>query len=55
MHDSVVDECTLTEVKSLLSELIDEKKEELQKLTTRLGELKEKSHIIDDKAESNNK
>ncbi len=55
IYNSVVDECTLPEVKSLLSELIDEKKKVVQKLEQKLDELQEKSHIIDDIAESYNK
>ena len=55
IYNSVVDECTLPEVKSLLSELIDEKKKVVQKLEQKMDELQEKSHIIDDIAESYNK
>lgn len=55
IYNSVVDECTLPEVKSLLSELIDEKKKVVQKLEQKLGELQEISHVIDDIAESYNK
>ena len=55
IYTSVVDECTLPEVKSLLSELIDEKKKVVQKLEQKMDELQEKSHIIDDIAESYNK
>ena len=55
IYNSVVDECTLPEVKSLLSELIDEKKKVVQKLEQKMDDLQEKSHIIDDIAESYNK
>ena len=55
IYNSVVDECSLPEAKSLLSELIDEKKKVVQKLEQTLNELQEKSHIIDDIAESYNK
>ncbi len=55
IFNSVVDECSLPEVKSILSELIDEKKKVVQKLEQKLDELQEKSHIIDDIAESYNK
>ena len=55
IYNSVVDECTLPEVKYLLSELIDEKKKVVQKLEQKMDELQEKSHIIDDIAESYNK
>ena len=55
IYKSVVDECSLPEAKSLLSELIDEKKKLVQKLEQTLNELQEKSHIIDDIAESYNK
>jgi hypothetical protein len=47
--------CSLPEAKSLLSELIDEKMKVVQKLEQTLNELQEKSHIIDDIAESYNK
>jgi rubrerythrin len=55
IYNGVVDECSLPEVKSLLSELIDEKKKVVQKLEQKMDELLEKSHIIDDIAESYNK
>lgn len=55
IYNSVVDECTLPEVKFLLSELMEEKKRAIQKLEEKLDELQEKSHIIDDIAESYNK
>ena len=55
IYTSVVDECSLPEAKSLLSELISEKKKVVQKLEQTLNELQEKSHIIDDIAESYNK
>lgn len=55
IYNSVVDECSLPEAKSLLSELMDEKKKVVQKLEQKLNELQEKSHIIDDIAESYNK
>ncbi len=55
LYYSVVDECTLPEVKSLLVELITEKKKVVQKLEQKMDELLEKSHIIDDIAESYNK
>ncbi len=55
IYNSVVDECSLPESKSLLSELINEKKKLVQKLEQTLNELQEKSHIIDDIAESYNK
>lgn len=55
IYAGVVDECSLPEAKSLLSELIDEKKKVVQKLGQALNELQEKSHIIDDIAESYNK
>jgi rubrerythrin len=55
IYNNVVDECTLPEAKSLLSELIDEKRKVVQKLEQKMHELSEKSHIIDDIAESYNK
>ncbi len=55
IYNGVVGECSLPEVKSLLSELIDEKKKVVQKLEEKMDELLEKSHIIDDIAESYNK
>jgi len=55
IYDSVVDECSLPEAKALLFQLIDEKKKVVQKLGEALNELQEKSHIIDDIAESYNK
>ncbi len=55
IYNSVVVECSLPEAKSLLSELIDEKKKVVQKLEQKMDELLEKSHIIDDIAESYNK
>jgi len=55
IYNSVVDECSLPEVKSLLSELINEKRKVVLKLEQALNELQEKSHIIDDIAESYNK
>jgi hypothetical protein len=55
IYNGVVDDCTLPEVRSLLSELITEKKRVIQRLMQRLDELQEKSHIIDDIAESYNK
>jgi rubrerythrin len=55
IYNSVVDECSLPEAKSLLSELMDEKKKVVQKLGQKMDELMEKSHIIDDIAESYNK
>ena len=55
IYNSVVDECSLPEAKSLLSELINDKKKVVRKLEQTLNELQEKSHIIDDIAESYNK
>ena len=55
IYNGVVDDCTLPEVRELLAELITEKKKVIQKLMQRLDELQEKSHIIDDIAESYNK
>jgi len=55
IYNSVVDECSLPEAKSLLSELMDEKKKVVQQLEQKMDELMEKSHIIDDIAESYNK
>jgi len=55
IYNSVVDECSLPEAKSLLSELMNEKKKVVQKLEQKMDELMEKSHIIDDITESYNK
>jgi len=55
IYNSVVDECSLPEAKSLLSELMNEKKKVVQKLGQKMDELMEKSHIIDDITESYNK
>lgn len=55
IYNSVVDECSLPEAKFLLSALIDEKRKVIRKLEQALLELQEKSHIIDDIAESYNK
>lgn len=55
IYNSVVDDCSLPEVRDLLSELITEKKKVIRKLIEKLDELQEKSHIIDDIAESYNK
>ena len=54
-YNSVVGECSLPEVRSLLSDLITEKKKVVQNLMQNLDELQEKSHIIDDIVESYNK
>ncbi len=55
IYNSVVGECSLPEVRSLLAELITEKENVVQKLTQKIDELQEKSHIIDDIVESYNK
>jgi len=55
LYTNVIDDCTLPEVKSFLSDLIVEKKNVIQKLRMRINEMQEKSHIIDDIAESYNK
>jgi len=55
IYNSVIDDCSLPEVRDLLSELITEKKKVIRKLIEKLDELQEKSHIIDDIAESYNK
>jgi len=55
IYNSVVGECSLPEVKSLLSELMEEKAKVVQKLERKLGELQEISYVIDDIAESYNK
>jgi len=55
IYNSVIDDCSLPEVRDLLSELIIEKKKVIRKLEQSLDELQEKSHIIDDIAESYNK
>lgn len=55
LYKGVVDDCSLPEAKALLAELIDGKNKVVQKLVQTLNELQEKSHIIDDIAESYNK
>ncbi len=55
IYNSVVGECSLPEARSLLLELITEKKKVVQKLMQKLDELQEKSNIIDDIVESYNK
>ncbi len=55
IYNSVIDDCSLPEVRDLLAELITEKKKVIRKLEQSLDELQEKSHIIDDIVESYNK
>jgi len=55
IYNGVVDDCSLPEVRYLLAELIIDKKTVIRKLVEKLDELQEKSHIIDDIAESYNK
>jgi len=55
IYNSVVGECSLPEVRSLLAELITEKENVVRKLMQKIDELQEKSHIIDDIVESYNK
>jgi rubrerythrin len=55
IYKSVIDECNLPEVKSFLNRLITEKEKLVRHLLQKLDEMKEKSHIIDDIAESYNK
>ena len=55
IYNSVVGECSLPEVQSLLAELITEKENVVRKLMQKIDELQEKSHIIDDIVESYNK
>ncbi len=55
IYNGVVGDCSLPEVRDLLAELITEKKKVIRKLVQSLDELQEKSHIIDDIAESYNK